>query len=66
MGAIIALVIVLTLSLLVTRLATAALMLTGVSHQLAQVRRLFRRSRVSASRPRNPSTSSITPCDAGS
>ena len=35
MSAIIALILVLTLSLLVTRLATAALMLTGVSHQLA-------------------------------
>jgi TrkA-C domain len=40
MSAIIALVIVLTLSLLVTRLATAALMLTGVSHQLARLQAL--------------------------
>ncbi len=40
MSAIIAFVIVLTLSLLVTRLATAALMLTGVSHQLARLQSL--------------------------
>ena len=40
MSAIIAFVIVLTLSLLITRLATAALMLTGVSHQLARLQSL--------------------------
>jgi hypothetical protein len=40
MSAIIALLFVLTLSLLVTRLATAALMLTGVSHQLARLQTL--------------------------
>lgn len=40
MSAIIALMIVLTLSLLVARLATAALMLTGVSHQLARLQAL--------------------------
>ncbi len=40
MSAIIALVTVLTLSLLVSRLATAALMLTGVSHQMARLQSL--------------------------
>jgi hypothetical protein len=40
MSAIIALLIVLTLSLLITRLATAALILTGVSHQLARLQTL--------------------------
>ena len=40
MDAIIALLFVLTLSLLVTRLATSALMLTGVSHQLARLQAL--------------------------
>jgi hypothetical protein len=40
MSAIVALLFVLTFSLLVTRLATAALMLTGVSHQLARLQTL--------------------------
>jgi hypothetical protein len=40
MSAVIALLIVLTLSLLTTRLATAALMLTGVSHHLARLQTL--------------------------
>jgi hypothetical protein len=40
MSAIIALLLVLMISLLVTRLATAALMLTGVSHQLARLQTL--------------------------
>ena len=40
MSAIIALVLILTLSLLLTRLGTAALMLTGVSHQLARLQAL--------------------------
>jgi hypothetical protein len=40
MSALIALLIVLTVSLLITRLATAALMLTGVSHQLARLQAL--------------------------
>ena len=40
MSAVIALLFVLSLSLLVTRLATAALMLTGVSHQLARLQAL--------------------------
>src|SRR4051794_16443066 len=40
MSAIIALLFVVSLSLLVTRLATAALMLTGVSHQLARLQAL--------------------------
>jgi hypothetical protein len=40
MSALIALLFVLMLSLLVTRLATAALMLTGVSHQLARLQAL--------------------------
>jgi len=37
MNAVISLLTVLTLSLLITRLAVAAMMLTGVSHQLARL-----------------------------
>ncbi len=40
MSALLVLLLVLTLSLLVTRLATAALMLTGVSHKLARLQAL--------------------------
>lgn len=65
MTAIGSLLVVLTLSFLITRLATIALTLTGVSRDLARLQAVSAFTG-SAIRPANPSASSSTRFGAGS